>query len=524
MGRYSGKTCRLSVMLAMTASFFLVEIIVGYVTNSIALVADSFHMLSDVVALIVGFASVRISKWPSKRNTYGWVRAEILGALVNAVFLLALCFSILVEALKRLVNVEEVDNPKLLLIVGSVGLAVNLVGLFLFGGHGHSHGGGGHGHSHGGGGGGGHGHSHGGNQAALDDMEEEELRTKVSSMANGSSGHPVENEALVTSEGLSRSSSDDKEVYTSQSTNITIEVKKPKIAHSSQLNMRGVFLHVLGDALGSIVVIVSALVIMFVDGDWKYSVDPGMSIVMVIIILSTTIPLLKESAFILLQTVPSHVNVESIITELEQMEGIYGVHECHIWQLAGNRIVASAHIRCRGIEEYMSLATKIKALFHKAGIHSTTIQPEFVDYLVGCSLDPKDCAILCDIKGDPTCKVDTCCGDRDGWLSKRAPSDAQENALDRDQVIGVGADLNNSAHSGGCGRGAGVAAAYSSTRSLDVQFSRDGDEVVLEVSDILSPMGHSGGVSEGSASGSSPPKYGDVHKLSSSMPVILETN
>ena len=61
MGRYSGKTCRLLFMLALTLSFFLVEIIVGYVTNSIALVADSFHMLSDVVALIVGFASIRVS-------------------------------------------------------------------------------------------------------------------------------------------------------------------------------------------------------------------------------------------------------------------------------------------------------------------------------------------------------------------------------------------------------------------------------------------------------------------------------
>ena len=61
MGKYSGKTCRLLSMLSMTATFFLVEIIVGYITNSVALVADSFHMLSDVVALIVGFSSVRVS-------------------------------------------------------------------------------------------------------------------------------------------------------------------------------------------------------------------------------------------------------------------------------------------------------------------------------------------------------------------------------------------------------------------------------------------------------------------------------
>ena len=60
MGKYSGKTCRLLSMLSMTAAFFLVEITVGYITNSVALVADSFHMLSDVVALIVGFSSVRV--------------------------------------------------------------------------------------------------------------------------------------------------------------------------------------------------------------------------------------------------------------------------------------------------------------------------------------------------------------------------------------------------------------------------------------------------------------------------------
>ncbi len=60
MGRYTGKTCRLLCMLALTSSFFLVEIVVGYVTNSLALVGDSYHMLSDVVALLVGFASVRV--------------------------------------------------------------------------------------------------------------------------------------------------------------------------------------------------------------------------------------------------------------------------------------------------------------------------------------------------------------------------------------------------------------------------------------------------------------------------------
>ena len=149
--RFCGKTGSVLSMLFMTSSFFLVEIIVGYATNSMALVADSFHMLSDIMSLIIGFFALRYSKRSQRteRNTFGWQRAEVLGALVNAVFLIALCFSILVESLKRLVETESIHNPVLVLIVGTLGLLINVVGLILFHQHGHGHSHGGHGHSHG---------------------------------------------------------------------------------------------------------------------------------------------------------------------------------------------------------------------------------------------------------------------------------------------------------------------------------------------------------------------------------------
>lgn len=86
-GRYTGKKCRLLTMFGLTSFFFLVEIIVGYVTNSMALVADSFHMLSDIAALVIAFISVKMAPKSWDKNTYGWARAEVLGALVNAVFL-----------------------------------------------------------------------------------------------------------------------------------------------------------------------------------------------------------------------------------------------------------------------------------------------------------------------------------------------------------------------------------------------------------------------------------------------------
>mgnify|MGYP001794562538 CR=1 FL=1 len=150
--RFCGKTGSVITMITLTASFFLVEVIVGYSTNSMALVADSFHMLSDVMSLVVGFLALRYSKKSQRteRNTFGWQRAEVLGALVNAVFLIALCFSILVESMKRLVTPEEINDPVLVLIVGGAGLFVNLIGMALFykHGHGHSHGGTSNGRTH----------------------------------------------------------------------------------------------------------------------------------------------------------------------------------------------------------------------------------------------------------------------------------------------------------------------------------------------------------------------------------------
>lgn len=152
-------------MTLLLGSVFLVEVVSGYMTNSMALIADSFHLLSDVASLIVGFLALQYSEIEAPREvyTYGYARAEVLGALVNAVFLVALCFSIFIEALKRLVILEEIENPILVLIVGVIGLVVNLFGMFLFHqtGHGHSHGGLSHSHSHGGGGNS-QNHAHGG--------------------------------------------------------------------------------------------------------------------------------------------------------------------------------------------------------------------------------------------------------------------------------------------------------------------------------------------------------------------------
>ncbi|KAM9917608.1 hypothetical protein OXX59_009222, partial [Metschnikowia pulcherrima] len=163
------KEIRIITLLVIDIFFFLLEAIIGYTVHSLALIADSFHMLNDIISLFIALWAVRVkdSKPADGKYTYGWQRAEIIGALVNAVFLLALCFTIVIEAIQRFFDPPEISNPKLILIVGFFGLLSNGLGLVLFHEHGHSHG-----HSHGGGSADhSHGHSHASGSSDAQDEE-----------------------------------------------------------------------------------------------------------------------------------------------------------------------------------------------------------------------------------------------------------------------------------------------------------------------------------------------------------------
>ena len=116
--------------------------------------------------------------------------------------------------------------------------------------------------------------------------------------------------------------------------------KERKVTTSAQMNMRAVYLHVLGDALGSVIVIASSLCIIYGKGNWTLFMDPAMSLILVLIIMKSSVPLLKESALILMQTVPTHIKIQEVRERLlEQIDGVLDLHEFHVWQLAGDKII-----------------------------------------------------------------------------------------------------------------------------------------------------------------------------------------
>lgn len=445
---------RLLCMLTLTFGFFIVEVVVSRITTSLSMLSDSFHMLSDVIALVVALVAVRFAEktHATNKNTFGWIRAEVMGALVNAVFLTALCFTIILEAIERFTEPHEIEKAEVVAGVGAAGLLVNLLGLCLF----HGHAGGGHGHSHGG-------HSHGnknkkGRTGKTQGSSGEETNNLVGNHNSPGDVKPI-NEITC---------KDSSEVQMNGNTHY--EDMDHDHDSSSQLNMRGVFLHVLGDALGSVIVVVNAIIFIFVwqpcktdemcvnpcinshttdhhhvnhtlvdllEGPtmsamkiagpcWVLYLDPTLCIIMVSILLYTTYPLLKESALILLQTVPKQVNVHRLNERLLSLDGVLAIHELHIWQLAGSRIIATAHIKCHDPTSYMEVAKRIKDFFHDEGIHATTIQPEFVTF----NSESRDS--LCELSCRTQCAPKLCCGsaDKQNAGSDKKVADTAASALE----------------------------------------------------------------------------------------------
>lgn len=449
------KSTRIIILLVIDSLFFLLELVTGYAVHSLALVADSFHMLNDVLSLCVGLWAVKAANRTAtpKMYTYGYQRAETLGALVNGVFLVALCVTIFLDAIQRFVEPQQVSNPVLVLIVGCLGLASNIVGLALFHDHGHSHGGGGHshgpahvensvkdaeeghaGHSHDS-----HtGHAHDGHDtsseatAIADDTSKKSPKKARRHSRSASRGFiedfsgPSQFRNSIIAMGQGRMETVDSEENSENEEEITPEPilgeNEPLVVGTAQivsygsnaaqrksfdhkdhkhaqpkeagkggggghshgdLNMKGIFLHVMGDALGNVGVIATALIIWLCEFPGRFYFDPAISLVITCIILASAIPLCKAASRILLQAVPQGIEVDDIKDDIEDLEGIDSCHHLHVWQLSDTKLVASLHVRVtfnfkgEGSQRYMELASAIRKCLHEYGIHSSTIQPEF---------------------------------------------------------------------------------------------------------------------------------------------------
>lgn len=329
------------ILIVLVGLFFLVELIIGVYASSISLQSDAFHMLSDLIALIITMITHQVSKRKKSNNfTFGWSRSEIIGGLINSVFLLALCFSLFIESIHKFIelsisdfkNDELYNNINLVLIAAGVGLFINIIGMLMF----HKE----HSHFH-------HHHHHKekitvDNKVVIIDV----LDTEEDSFISADTEHTNEEQYVVN-----------------------------KIAVN--YNNYALFLHLLGDMLGSILVIVSSLLIKYIDSKWKFLIDPIVGLLIIGILVYSSVKLIKACVLILLHQTPVFLDYDQIISQIGQIEGVDSIHDVHIWPLNNNINIASLHLKIKpNSRSTNDIMSEVKNILHLHNIHTSTIQPE----------------------------------------------------------------------------------------------------------------------------------------------------
>jgi cobalt-zinc-cadmium efflux system protein len=259
------------------------EVIGGWWTHSLALLADAGHMLSDVIALSLSLLALRIAQRPpTPKRTYGYHRSEILAALAHGALLVGVALSIAVEGVQRIgAPIPVLGGP--MLAVASGGLVVNLIGL-----------------------------------AVLE------------------SGR-----------------------------------------HHS-LNLRGAWLHVLSDALGSAAAMLAGALVWAFGWSWA---DALASLAIAGLIIHSSFTLLRESVDVLMETAPSHVDVEEVRAAIASLAGVVAVHDLHVWTITSGMVSLSGHVVAKEGGHHPELLREVCELLRsRFGIDHATIQIEPRDF------------------------------------------------------------------------------------------------------------------------------------------------
>ncbi|CAF0859794.1 unnamed protein product, partial [Didymodactylos carnosus] len=324
--------------LCINLMFTFVELLYGAWTNSLGLISDGFHMLFDCTALVMGLYAALMTRWkPTRVFSYGYGRVEVLSGFVNGLFLVVVAFFVFYEAVGRIFEPPTINTDRLL-AVAVAGFAVNMIGLFSFS-HAHSHGGGGSSHAHSGGGS----HSH--------------------------------NQSVDHSHSHSHSHSHDHSHSHAE--------KSHDHSHSltNNANMKGVFLHVLADTLGSVGVIISSLLIQYFG--WYIS-DPLCSLFIAIMIFLSVLPLLKDSAMTLLLQTPSDIQI--MLDKILRIENVQSISNEHFWALSSSQTIGTIHIQITNEGDEQKITSQAQTILKENQITNIAIQIEkqaFFNHLQG---------------------------------------------------------------------------------------------------------------------------------------------
>jgi len=333
---------RLTMVLGLVSAFFVLELAGALWAESVVLQADALHLLMDVLALGVSLFAMRLAvRRPTPRFTYGLRRAEPVAAIFSALLVLGTTVGIVLEGLAAL-HEHTPPRASVMLVVAVMALGVNgLSAWLLHDAIGHSHG-----------------HAH--DPDNPDDHAGEDH-------ADDHAGH-----------GHEHAPDHDRDDHAGA----------PAKAHGHALNLRGAWLHLIGDTLGALAALVAALVIRFGGSP---AADPVASFVVAAILLVGSLRLLRDATIVLLESAPQHLPVTRIAHVIEGCPGVVAIHDLHVWTLGAGHDAITVHVRTDSVDPAFGqrLSERIRG---RLGVEYVTVQVEIADDVCGApasALEPR---------------------------------------------------------------------------------------------------------------------------------------
>ncbi|XP_078179253.1 metal tolerance protein 1-like isoform X2 [Carex rostrata] len=344
---------KLIIAVVLCVIFMTVEVIGGIKANSLAILTDAAHLLSDVAAFMISLFSLWAAGWEATpRQSYGFFRIEILGALVSIQMIWLLAGILVYEAIVRLIHDNGEVKGFLMFAVSAFGLVVNIVMAVLLGhdhGHGHGHGHGhehGHGHSHE------HRHSHGHEHGHGHGHEHRhghghEHGHSHSDEHGHTHGHEHEHGHGHDHDHGQGHDANTVTTYFHHNHHHDKDVKEPLIKNGNKkskrnINVHSAYLHVLGDSIQSIGVMIGGAIIWY-KPEWKI-LDLICTLIFSVIVLFTTIKMLRNILEVLMESTPREIDATQLEKGLCTMDGVVAVHELHIWAITVGKVLLACHV------------------------------------------------------------------------------------------------------------------------------------------------------------------------------------
>ena len=339
---------KLTLVCIICLVFMIIEVIGGYLANSIAIMSDAAHLLSDFLGFIISILSIYISRRVATTEmSFGFHRAEIIGALVSITLIWGLTIWLLYEATLRMIETPPVDGF-IMVLVSLIGFAFNLImGLVLAYqgiGHVHLHS---HEHQHE------HHHHHHHHNEEHNEHEYELENNKVHEHDDEHKHDDHQNEN--------------------------------KHEHEN-VNLRAALIHVIGDALQNVGVIIAGIIIFFYPN--LSIADPICTYIFSIIVGFTTIRILKDCISVLMEGSPFDFDINRLESDLKGINGVVDIHDLHVWSLSLGKVSLSCHISSKFPDETLPIAKKI--IVKKYHIKHSTIQVEGIGKGIDCNNDLHD--------------------------------------------------------------------------------------------------------------------------------------